>query len=65
MEKKGVFDPKVAEERVVLAQFDDAGILQRLEEIDNTRLDVPTVKRETPTGGNEITALEQILGQCW
>ncbi len=62
MEKKGVFDSKVAQERVVLAQFDDSGILQRLEEIDNKRLDVPTVNRETPTGGNEITALEQILG---
>ena len=62
MEKKGVFDPKVTEERVVMAQFDDQGILQKLEEIDNTRQEVPTVKRETPTGGNEVTALEQILG---
>lgn len=62
MEKKGVFDRTVTEERVVLAQFDDEGILQRLEEIDNQRQDIPTVSRETPTGGNEITALEQILG---
>jgi len=62
MEKKGVFDPKVTEERIVVAQFDEAGILQRLEEIDNQRQNVPTVDRETPTGGNEITALEQILG---
>lgn len=62
MEKKGVFDRTVTEERVVLAQFDEEGILQRLEEIDNQRQDIPTVSRETPTGGNEITALEQILG---
>ncbi|MEM7617965.1 MAG: outer membrane protein assembly factor BamE [Pseudomonadota bacterium] len=62
MEVKGVFDPKVTEERIVVAQFDDTGILQRLEEIDNTRNDVPISSRETPTGGNEVTAFEQILG---
>jgi len=62
MEKKGVFDPTVAEERIVLAQFDDQGILQRFEEVSNERVNVPVVKRETPTGGNEVTAMEQILG---
>ena len=62
MEKKGVFDPKVKEERIVVAQFDEMGILQRLEEIDNKRNKVPLNKRETPTGGNEVTAIEQILG---
>lgn len=62
METKGVFDPEVTEERIVVAQFDETGILQRLEEIDNTRNDVPISSRETPTGGNEVTAFEQILG---
>ena len=62
MEKKGVFDSTVAEERIVVAQFDDSGILQRLEEVNNDRQNIPTVERTTPTGGNEVTAIEQILG---
>jgi outer membrane protein assembly factor BamE (lipoprotein component of BamABCDE complex) len=62
MEQRGVFDPDVVQERIVVASFDEAGILQRLEEVDADRLSVPTVDRETPTGGNEITALEQIIG---
>ena len=36
--------------------------LQGLQEQDNERLDIPKVRRKTHTGGNEITALEQIIG---
>ncbi|MEM8833426.1 MAG: outer membrane protein assembly factor BamE [Pseudomonadota bacterium] len=62
MEQKGIFIPEVKEERIIVAAFDDEGILQRLEELERDRIDVPTVDRETPTGGNEITVVEQILG---
>ena len=60
--KKGVFDPKVMDEKVVVATFDDEGILQSLENADTNRLDIPKVRRKTHTGGNEVTALEQIIG---
>lgn len=62
MEKKGIFDPTVTDEKIVVASFDDNGILQSLENKNNQRVDVPVVDRTTPTGGNEITAIEQILG---
>ncbi|MEM6812412.1 MAG: outer membrane protein assembly factor BamE [Pseudomonadota bacterium] len=62
MEQKGIFTPEVTEEKIVVATFDEEGILQTLEEIDRDRLEVPVVGRTTPTGGNEISAVEQILG---
>jgi outer membrane protein assembly factor BamE (lipoprotein component of BamABCDE complex) len=62
MEKKGVFDPEVTEERIIVASFDEAGILQNLQESDTDRVDVPISDRITPTGGNEVTAIEQIIG---
>lgn len=62
MEKRGIFDPEVIDEKVVVVAFDDKGIVQTLQEINNDRLDVPTVNRTTPTSGNEVTLLEQLLG---
>ncbi|MCI5060080.1 MAG: outer membrane protein assembly factor BamE [Alphaproteobacteria bacterium] len=62
MEKKGIFDPEVTEEKVVVVAFDEEGIVQTIEEIDSERLNVPKVRRKTHTGGNEITVMEQLLG---
>lgn len=62
MEKRGIFDPKVTEEKVVVVAFNEEGIVQTMEEIDADRLNVPTVRRKTHTGGNEVTVMEQLLG---
>ena len=62
MEKKGIFDPKVTEEKVVVVAFDEEGIVQTMEEIDSERLNIPKVRRKTHTGGNEVTVMEQLLG---
>ena len=62
MEKKGIFDPKVTDEKVVVASFDEEGILQSLERAKTSRLDVPKVRRKTHTGGNEVTVIEQLIG---
>lgn len=62
MEKKGVFDPEVVEEKVIVVAFDEKGIVQTIDTVDNERLDVPTVRRKTHTGGNEVTVMEQLLG---
>ncbi|MAZ76417.1 MAG: cell envelope protein SmpA [Micavibrio sp.] len=61
-EKKGVFDHKVIDEKIVVATFDDEGILQDLNHIDNERTDIPKIRRKTKTGGNEVTVIEQLLG---
>ena len=61
-EKKGVFDHKVTDEKIVVATFDDEGILQTLDHVDSERSDIPKVRRKTKTGGNEVTVMEQLLG---
>lgn len=62
MEKKGIFDPEVKEEKVVVVAFDEEGIVQTMEKIDSDRISVPKVRRKTHTGGNEVTIMEQLLG---
>lgn len=62
MEKHGIFDPEVVEERVIVVAFNEEGIVDRLQEVDQNRVDVPKVRRKTPTGGNEVTFMEQLIG---
>jgi outer membrane protein assembly factor BamE (lipoprotein component of BamABCDE complex) len=61
-EKRGVLDPEVVDEKIVVVAFNDEGIVERAEELDTDRLDIPKVRRKTQTGGNEVTFLEQFLG---
>jgi len=61
-EKRGIFDPEVVEEKIVVVAFNEEGIVEVVEEIDANRIDIPTSNDETPTGGNEITVMEQLLG---
>lgn len=61
-EKTGIFDPKVVEEKIVVVAFDEAGIVQTAEVVDAQRIDIPRVREKTPTGGNEVSAVQQILG---
>lgn len=62
MEKKGIFDPEVVDEKVVVVSFNEEGIVQTIEKIDADRINVPTVRDKTPTSGNEVTFMEQLLG---
>lgn len=62
MEKKGIFDAEVVDEKVVVVAFNDEGIVQTMEEIDSDRINVPKVRDKTKTGGNEVTVMEQLLG---
>ena len=49
-------------EKIVVVAFNDEGIVDVMEEIDNERIDLPMVRRKTPTGGHEVTFLQQLLG---
>lgn len=62
MQKKGIFDPKVAEEKIVVVAFNEEGIVETMEEVEAGRLNVPKVRDKTPTSGNEVTFLQQLLG---
>lgn len=61
-EKRGILDPKVVEERIVRVAFNEEGIVQRIEEIDRERIDIPVARAKTPTHGNEMTVMQQLLG---
>ncbi len=60
--KKGVLDPKVTDERIVMVNFDDTGILQTIKDVGGNREDIPLERRKTPTSGNEVTVLQQFFG---
>lgn len=62
MEKRGILDPDVKKERIVVVMFDDQGIVDSVQDLDSRRLDVPYVREKTPTTGNEITVMQQLLG---
>ena len=61
-EKRGIFDAKVVKERIVVVNFGQDGIVTAVNERRDGREDVPLVKRETPTSGNEMTFVQQMLG---
>lgn len=61
-EKTGIFDPKVTEEKIVVVAFDEQGIVQQAQVVDADRINVPRVRDKTPTGGNDITPLQQMMG---
>jgi len=56
-------DPDVVDQEVLVVKFDDAGVVSdmRLYGLEDGRL-VEPVGRETPTSGQELTLLQQLLG---
>ncbi|HNQ92102.1 MAG TPA: outer membrane protein assembly factor BamE [Alphaproteobacteria bacterium] len=62
-EKKGILDPKITQERIVVVSFDATdGKVDNVVERKDGREDVPIVQRKTPTSGNEFTFIQQMLG---
>lgn len=61
-EKRGILDPQVKDERVIIARFGPDGILDSLSEREGDRVEVPISRERTPTSGNEVTFMQQLLG---
>lgn len=61
-EKKGILDPKIVKERVVLVAFNDEGIVQDIQDVDRERINIPYERSKTPTHGNNITIMQELLG---
>lgn len=61
-EKRGILDPEVKNERIVAVFFDENGVVTKLENVDPRRNDVPYVREKTPTSGQEMTFMQQLLG---
>jgi outer membrane protein assembly factor BamE (lipoprotein component of BamABCDE complex) len=62
MEKRGVLDPDVSEERIVLVSFDDQGVVQEINDLDNERVRVPIDGTKTPTQGHQTTIIQEFFG---
>lgn len=60
--KTGIFDPQIINERIVTVEFDDKGKVKRIMEMDEGRIKVPYSREKTPTYGNEITLMQNLLG---
>ena len=61
-EKKGILDPKVTDEKIVVVTFADDGTVAEIKNVDPMRTDIPVVRDKTPTGGQEMNAVEQFVG---
>lgn len=61
-EKSGIFDPKVVDKKIVVVAFNQEGVVDTIEKVDADQMDIPHVRRKTPTSGNEITVMQQLLG---
>lgn len=61
-EKHGILDPQITAERIVIVEFDKDGVVQGIGDADAHRLDIPFERSKTPTHGNEMTVMQQLLG---
>lgn len=62
-ETTAFFAPELAERNVVIVRFDEEGVVSAVDKLGMTdgRIIEP-VERETPTAGNEMTIIQQLLG---
>lgn len=61
-EKRGILDQEIKKERIFEVTFNKDGILQSVEDKSGHRNDIPYDRSKTPTNGNELTILQQLLG---
>ena len=62
-EKLAFFDEKVVDQQVVAIYFDDQNTVQAIQQYNRDDLrEIGMVERETPTSGNELSVIEQLLG---
>lgn len=61
-EKRGILDAKVMKERIVVVAFDETGVVSHIEDLPPGRIDVAVARTKTATHGNDITFMQQLLG---
>ena len=61
-EKESFFDEKVVEKQVYKIVFDEQNIVKTVALEESENVDVPVSSRVTPTSGNEVTFIQQVLG---
>lgn len=61
-EQEAFFDPDVEEKRMIAVAFDESGLVSGLSEIDHDGYQIPISGRVTPTSGQDLTVIQQLLG---
>jgi len=61
-EKKGILDSEIVDERIVIVTFNQEGVLQTIEDSTESREDIPYAREKTATHGNDLTFMQQLLG---
>ena len=61
-EKRGILDDKVKDERVIVVMFTPEGVVDQVNDVKNKRQNIPYSDDKTPTSGNEVTFMQQMLG---
>lgn len=61
-QKKGIFDPSITDERIVVVAFDEEGIVEEFGELDVNRVDLVLEDETTATHGHKLTFAQQVLG---
>jgi len=61
-EKYGVLDQEITEEKILVVTFNDQGIVESIAPLDGDRVDIPYERSKTPTHGNKLTVMQQLLG---
>jgi outer membrane protein assembly factor BamE (lipoprotein component of BamABCDE complex) len=61
-EKKAFFDTKVTARKVYELKFTEEGTMLSLNEVNEDAVNVPLVRRKTPTSGHDLSAAQQLLG---
>jgi outer membrane protein assembly factor BamE (lipoprotein component of BamABCDE complex) len=63
VEEETFFNRRLASQNVVRVQFDETGVVSRIERFDMADArDVTPSSDSTPTGGNELSVFEQFIG---
>jgi outer membrane protein assembly factor BamE (lipoprotein component of BamABCDE complex) len=63
VEERTFFNRRLAAQDVVRVRFDDLGLVRDVERFDMADArEIDPVEDETPTGGNEMSILEQFIG---
>ncbi|MCK5375017.1 MAG: outer membrane protein assembly factor BamE [Alphaproteobacteria bacterium] len=61
-EKYGILDQNITNERILVVNFNDEGVVETIAPFDSSRQDIPYERSKTPTHGNQLTLMQQLLG---
>ncbi len=62
-QKHGILDPEVTKERIVVVNFNEDGTVAQVKEMPaGIRTDIPIERTKTATHGNDMTIMQQFLG---